>query len=116
MRLRLVYANSNAAATLLRHRRWSYAFDALLHPFYIKSEVHLIYVPLNVNDRRDQVAMLQLAIMNLDDRRSRQDGVGGPKGPGSVDDYPQTDSYNVGTMVTYINKSNEHGRWLFILE
>ena len=34
-----------------------------------------------------QVTMLQLAIMNhrlimLDDRRSRQDGVGRPKGPG----------------------------------
>ena len=110
MRLRLVYADGDAAATLLRPRRWSYAFDALLYPFYIKSEVHLIYVPLNVNDRRDQVAMLQLAIMNLEVRRSRQDGVGGPKGPGSVDDYPQTDGYNVGTMATYINKSNEHGR------
>ena len=61
--------------------------------------------------------MLQLAIMNLDDQRSRQDGVrGGAKGPGSVDDYPQTDGYNVATMATYINKSNEHGRWLFILQ
>ena len=86
-----VYADGDAAATLLRPRRWSYAFDALLYPFYTKSEVHLIYVQLNVNDRRDQVAMLQLAIMNLDNRRSRQDGVGGPKGPGSIDDYPQTD-------------------------
>ena len=91
MWLRLVYADGDAAATLLRPRRWSYAFDALLYPFYTKSEVHLIYVPLNVNDRRDQVAMLQLAIMNLDNRRSRQDGVGGPKFPGSVNDYPQTD-------------------------
>ena len=87
-----------------------------MYPFYIKSEVHLIYAPLNVNDRRDQAAMLQLAIMNLDDRRSRQDGVGGPKVPGSVDDYPQADGYNVGTMDTKINKSNEHGRWLFILQ
>ena len=60
--------------------------------------------------------MLQLAIMILDDRRSRQDGVEGPKGPRSVDDYPQTDGYNVGTMVIYIDKSNEHGRWLFILQ
>ena len=39
-----------------------------------KSEVQLIYVQLNVNYRRDQVAMLQLAIMNhilimLDGRR-----------------------------------------------
>ena len=116
MRLRLVYDDDDAFATLLRPRRWSYAFDALLYPFYIKSEVHLIYVPLNVNDRRDQVAMLQLAIMNLDDWRSRQDGVGGPKCPGSVDGYPQTDGYNVGTLATYINKPNEHGRWLFILQ
>ena len=116
MRLRLDYADGDAAATLLRPRRWSYAFDALLYPFFIKSEVHLIYAPLNVNGRRDQVAMLQLAIMNMDDRRSRQDGVAGPKGPGSVDDYPQTDGYNVGTMATYINKSNEHGRWLFIFQ
>ena len=116
MRLRLVYPDGDAAATLLRPRRWSYGFVALLYPFYIKSEVHLIYAPLNVNDRRDQVAMLQLAIMNLDDRRSRQDGVGGPKGPGSVDDCPQTDGYNVGVMATYINKNNEHGRWLFILQ
>ena len=71
--------------------------------FYIKSEVQLIYVQLNVNDRRAQVAMLQLAIMNhrrimFDGRRSRQDGVGGPKGPGFIHDYPQTDDYNVGTM------------------
>ena len=83
MQLRLVYADGDAAATLPRPRRWSYAFDALLYPFYLKSEVHMIYVPLKVNDRRDQVALLQLAIMNLDDRRSRQDGVGGPKGPGT---------------------------------
>ena len=115
MRLRLVYADGDASATLLQPRRWSYAFDALLYPFYIRSEVHLIYVPLNVNDIRDQVAVLQLAIMNLDDWRSRQDVVGGPKGPRSVYDYPKTDGYNVGTMATF-NKSNEHGRWLFILQ
>ena len=47
--------------------------------------------------------MFQLAIMNhrhvmLDGRRSRQDGVGGPKDPGSAHDYPQTDGYNVVTM------------------
>ena len=71
--------------------------------FLYNTEVQLIYVQLNVNDRRAQVAMLQLAIMNhrlimLDDRRSRQDGVEGPKGPGSVHGYPQTDGYNVGTM------------------
>ena len=74
MRLRLVYTDGDAAATLLRSRQWSYALDALLYPFYIKSEVHLIYVPLNVNERHDQVAMLQLAIMNLDNLRSGQDG------------------------------------------
>ena len=61
-------------------------FRCAFAPFYIKYEVHLIYVPLNVNDRRDQVAMLQLAIMKLDDRRSRQDGVGGQKvlGPSMI--------------------------------
>ena len=63
-RLRLVYADGDAAATLLRPRRWSYGFDALLYPFYIKSEVQLIYFQLNVKDRHAQVAMLQLAIMN----------------------------------------------------
>ena len=47
-------------------KRWSYAFVALMYPFYMKSEVHLIYRydHLNVNDRRSQVAMLQLATMN----------------------------------------------------
>ena len=34
----------------------------------------------------------------LDDQRSRQDGVGGPKGPGSIHDYLQTDGYSLGTM------------------
>ena len=75
----------------------------LLYPFYIKSDFRLINVQLNANDRRIKVAMLQLAIVNhrhimLDDQCCRQDGVGGPKGPGSVYDYPQTDGYNVGTM------------------
>ena len=64
IRLRLVYADSDVAATLLRPRRLSYAFVALLYPFYIKSEVQLIYVQLNANVRRAQVAMLQLAIMS----------------------------------------------------
>ena len=50
--LRLVYADGDAAATLLRSRRWSYAFIALLYHFCIKSEVQLIYFQLNVNDRR----------------------------------------------------------------
>ena len=76
IRLRLVYADGDAAATLLRPRRWSYAFVALLYPFYIKSEV-LIYFQLNVNDRGAQVVMHKLAVMNhryimLDDWRSRQ--------------------------------------------
>ena len=62
--LRLVYADGDAAATLLRSRRWSYAFIALLYHliFYIKSEVQLIYFQLNVNNRRTEVPMLQLAI------------------------------------------------------
>ena len=47
----LFYANSDVAATLLRPRRWSYSFVALLYPFYIKSEIQLIYVQLNVKDR-----------------------------------------------------------------
>ena len=110
IRLSLVYADGETAATKLRPRRWCYAFAPLLYPFYIKYEVQLIYVKLNVNDRRAQVAMLQLAIMNhrlnkLAVRRSRQDGVGGPKSNGSVHDYPQSDGYNVGTMT-----NNEHGR------
>ena len=70
---------------------------------YIESEVQLISVLLNVNDRCAQVAMLQMAIMNhilimLGHKRYRQDGVGRPKGPGSVQHYPQTDGYSVGTM------------------
>ena len=66
IRLRLVYADDDVSVTLLRPRRWSLLFVALLDPFYIKSEVQLIYVlnQLNVKDRRAQFAMLQLAIMN----------------------------------------------------
>ena len=37
--LRLVYAKGDVAATLLRPWRWSYAFVALLYPFYIESEI-----------------------------------------------------------------------------
>ena len=37
--LRLVYADGNVAATLLRPWRWSYASVALLYPFYIESEI-----------------------------------------------------------------------------
>ena len=47
IRLPLVYTDGDAAATLLRPRRWSYAFVALLYPFCIKSEVQLIYVQLS---------------------------------------------------------------------
>ena len=49
----VVYADSDAAATLLRptSRRWSCAFVALLYSFYIKSAVQLIYVQMNANDR-----------------------------------------------------------------
>ena len=36
--LRLVYADGDVSATLLRPWRWSYAFVALLYPFYIESE------------------------------------------------------------------------------
>ena len=64
IRLRLAYADGDGAATLLRPRRWSFAFVALLYSFYMKSEVQLINVQLNANDRRAEVAMLQLAIMN----------------------------------------------------
>ena len=44
IRLRLDYADGDTAATLLRPRRWSYAFVELKYPFYIKSKVQLIYV------------------------------------------------------------------------
>ena len=39
-------------------------FRYTLYPFYINSVVQLIYDQLNVNDRRAQVTMFQLAIMN----------------------------------------------------
>ena len=55
IRLRLGYADGDAASTLLRPRRRSYAFVALLFPFYILIRS---YTQLNVNDRRAQVAML----------------------------------------------------------
>ena len=47
IRLRLVYADGDAAATLLQTSRWSYAFVSC----YIKSAVQLIYIQLNANDR-----------------------------------------------------------------
>ena len=37
--LRLVLADGDVAAALLRPWRWSYAFVALLYPFYIESEI-----------------------------------------------------------------------------
>ena len=103
IRLRLVYADCDAAATLLRPSRWGYAFVAQLYPFYIKSEVQLIYVQLTVNDRRNQMAMLQLAIMNhslimfdaeVQARRRRR----AKRSWWSVHVYPQTDGYNLGTI------------------
>ena len=36
IRLRLVYADGDAVATMLRPRRWSYAFVAILIPFLYK--------------------------------------------------------------------------------
>ena len=39
--LRLVYADGDVAATLLRPWKWSYAFVALLYPFYIESEIRI---------------------------------------------------------------------------
>ena len=39
IRLRLVYADGDVAVTLLRPWRWSYAFVALLYPFYLESEI-----------------------------------------------------------------------------
>ena len=100
IRLRLVYTNGDGAATLLLHRRWSYAFVALLYPFYIKSEDQLIYV-LTVECQSSRYASAgnyEPQTIMLDGRRSRQDEVGGPKAPGPVHDYPQTDGYNVGAM------------------
>ena len=48
----LVYTDGEAAANLLWHRRWCYPFVELLYPFYIKSEMQLIYVQFNVNIQR----------------------------------------------------------------
>ena len=42
IRLRLVFADGDAT-TLLRPRRWSYAFVAFLNPLYTKTENQLIY-------------------------------------------------------------------------
>ena len=39
--LRLVYGGGDVAATLLRPWRWSYAFVALLYPFYIESGIQV---------------------------------------------------------------------------
>ena len=105
IRLRLVYADGYVAAILLRPRWRSYDFGALFYPVYIKSEVQPIYVQLNVNERRAQIAMLYLAIMNhilimLDDevqarqrRRAKRSWV--------RPWHRQTDGYNFGTMTNY---------------
>ena len=55
IRLRLVYADGDAAATLLRFVHVSFLY---------KSEIQVIYVQLNINDRRNQVAMLQHIIIH----------------------------------------------------
>ena len=48
--LRLVYADGDVAATLLRPWRWSYAFVALLYPFYIEFEITIrFYYDLSVS-------------------------------------------------------------------
>ena len=39
--LRLVYADGDVAANLLRPWRWSYAFVALLYPFNLESEIQI---------------------------------------------------------------------------
>ena len=52
IRLRLVYADGDAAATLQRHKRWSYALVEFVYSLYIKFEVQLAYVQLNVNIQR----------------------------------------------------------------
>ena len=41
--LRLVYADGDVAATLLRPWRWSYAFAGLLYPFYMESEILICF-------------------------------------------------------------------------
>ena len=46
--LRLVYADGDVAANVLRPWRWSYAFVALLYSFYIESEIPIrFYYDLN---------------------------------------------------------------------
>ena len=59
IRLRLVYADDDVAATLLQPRRWSYAFVAFLYPFYIKYEVQFVKVQLNVNIQRKLVGTVE---------------------------------------------------------
>ena len=58
IRLRLVYADGNAAAILLRPRRWSYAFVAQLYTLYIKPVGKMTYVQLYVSYRCAQVASI----------------------------------------------------------
>ena len=118
IRLRLVYAGGDAAATLLRYRRWSYTFVALVYPYYIKSDVQLIYVQLNVNDRRTQVIVLELAIMNTILIMLNDGGPGKTESEGQKVLGPSMIiRRHTATMwaLCPTNKSNEHGRWLFIL-
>ena len=56
-------------------------------------------------------AILNHSVIMLDYWRARQDGVGGPKGTGLVNDYPQTGGYNVGTMINY----EEQWAWKIVL-
>ena len=52
--LRLVYADGDVAATLLRPTRWSYAFVALLYPFYtelnFQTATRYVLIYLNIYD------------------------------------------------------------------
>ena len=113
IRLRLVYADGDSAATLLRPKRWSYAFYALLYPFCIKSEVNWFtfsWLP-TIDALKSLYFSWPLWITDYNVGWSS-----GPKGPGSFHDYPQTDGYNVDTMAIIIRAmSMEDGSSFFNL-
>ena len=103
----LVYADSDAASTLLWPRRWCYASVELLYLCYIKSEIQLIYVQLNVNIQKKWIGTLKSLCFSWPIwttdlvcwmMKTRQGGGKGQKGSGSVHAYPQTEDYNLGTM------------------
>ena len=48
----------------------------------------------------------------LDDRRSRQDGDRGPKGPWSFHDYPQADGYNQLIRAMYMEDSSSYFNYM----